>query len=49
MEATPHSLVRPAVGALVLGLLAGGGGGWVLSGLARLLFGPPRPKKAARR
>jgi hypothetical protein len=44
-EATPHSVVRPAVGALALGLLAGGIGGWLLSGIARALFGP-KVKKA---
>jgi hypothetical protein len=44
-EATPHSVVRPAVGALALGLLAGGIGGWLLSTIARGLFGP-KVKKA---
>lgn len=39
-EATPSSLVRPAVGSLVLALLVGGLGGWLLGFLARLLFGP---------
>jgi hypothetical protein len=44
-EATPHSVVRPAVGALALGLLVGGIGGWLLSVIARALFGP-KVKKA---
>ncbi len=43
-EATPHSLVRPAVSALVVGLAAGGIGGWVLGALARMLFGPKLKK-----
>jgi hypothetical protein len=42
MEVTPHSLVRPAVGALVLALVTGGLGGWLLAGIARLLAGPKR-------
>jgi hypothetical protein len=47
-DATPHSLVRPAVGALVLGLLIGGLGGWLLTVIARGLFAPKLPKKAKR-
>lgn len=48
-EATPSSLVRPAVGALVLALLIGGLGGWLLGALARLLFGPKTARKSSRR
>jgi hypothetical protein len=44
-DATPHSLVRPAVGALVLGALTGGLGGWLLGMLGRLMFGPKVAKK----
>ena len=43
---TPHSLVRPAVGELVRALLIGGLGGWLLTIIARSLFGPKTPKKA---
>jgi hypothetical protein len=46
-DATPHSLVRPAVGAVVLALLIGGLGGWVLGAVAKVLFGP-KLKKARR-
>jgi hypothetical protein len=46
-EATAHSAVRPAVGALFLGVLTGGLGGWLLGTLARLFFGP-KIKKAKR-
>jgi hypothetical protein len=48
-EATPLSIVRPAVSAAVLALLIGGLGGWVLGTVARLLFGgAPKAKKARR-
>lgn len=39
-EATPHSLVRPAVSAVVFAGLTGGLGGWLLGAIARLMFGP---------
>ncbi|MEO6950373.1 MAG: hypothetical protein ABI321_01065 [Polyangia bacterium] len=42
MEATPHTLVRSAVGAFFLGLLAGGAGGWVLAAFGRLATRPSR-------
>lgn len=45
MDATPHSMVRPAVGALVLGAVTGGLGGWLLGMLGRLMFGPKIAKK----
>jgi hypothetical protein len=48
IEATPHSLVRPAVGGLVFALFTGGLGGWLLSVLARGAFGIKAPKKAKR-
>lgn len=44
-DATPHSLVRPAVGAFVLALLTGAIGGWMLSALVRLARGPRRTAK----
>lgn len=43
-EATPHSLVRPALAALILALVVGGLGGWVLGALGRFAFGPKPPK-----
>ena len=46
-EATPHALVRPAVSSFILALALGGLGGWLLGGIARALFGPKKPKKAA--
>jgi hypothetical protein len=46
-EATPHSLVRPAVSAFLLALVVGGLGGWLVGGMVRALFGPKKPKKAA--
>jgi hypothetical protein len=46
-SATPHSLVRPAVGDIARGLLVGGLGGWFLGSAGRLLFGP-KIKKARR-
>jgi len=50
MTATPHSLVRPAVGSLVAALGIGGIGGWLLTLIARSLLGPKvAPKKSARR
>jgi hypothetical protein len=48
-EATPHSLVRPAIGAAVLGILIGGLGGWLLGAIGRLLFGPKSAPKKSRR
>jgi hypothetical protein len=45
--ATPHSLVKPGVEALVIGLVIGGLGGWVLGALAKIMLGP-KVKKAAR-
>jgi hypothetical protein len=44
-EATPHSLVRPAVGSLVKALLIGGLGGWLLGAIGRGLFGPKLKKR----
>jgi hypothetical protein len=44
-EATPHSLVRPAVAALVFALAVGGLSGWLLGVIARAAFGP-KIKKA---
>jgi hypothetical protein len=41
-EGTPHSLVRPAVGALILALVVGGLGGWLLAGIVRVFAGPKR-------
>jgi hypothetical protein len=49
MTATPHSLVRPAVGALVAALGIGGIGGWILAAIARGMWGAKLPKKAATR
>ncbi len=49
MEATPHSLVRPAVGAAVLAILIGGIGGWIVGSVARLLAGPKAAAKKSRR
>jgi hypothetical protein len=46
-EATPHALVRPAISSFLLALFVGGLSGWLLGGIARLLFGPKLPKKAA--
>lgn len=43
-DATPHFLVKPAVGNLVLGLVVGGGIGWTLGFLGRGLFGPRSAK-----
>jgi hypothetical protein len=45
---TPHSLVRPAIDALALGLIVGGAGGWLLGVIARALFGPKIKKARAR-
>jgi hypothetical protein len=45
-EATPHALVRPAVSSFILALVLGGGGGMLVGGIARVLFGP-KLKKAA--
>jgi hypothetical protein len=45
-EATPHSLVRPAVSSFLLALIVGGLAGWLAGGIARALFGP-KVKKAA--
>jgi hypothetical protein len=42
--ATPHSLVKPGVEALVIGLAVGGLGGWVLGALAKVMFGPKAKK-----
>jgi hypothetical protein len=44
-DATPHSLVRPAVGAFVLALLTGAIGGWMMSALVRLARAPRRATK----
>jgi hypothetical protein len=44
-EATPHSLVRPAVGALVLSTALGALGGWLLGVTGRALFGVSTAKK----
>ena len=44
--ATPHSLVRPAIDALLVGAAAGGLGGWMLGALGRVFFGPKIVKKA---
>jgi hypothetical protein len=44
-DATPSSLVRPAVGAGVLALLIGGLGGWLLSSFVRLAVAPKTPKR----
>ena len=46
MEATPHTLVRTAVGAFFLGLLAGGAAGWILAAFARLATRPSRKTAA---
>ncbi len=46
-EATPARLVKTAVSALLFALLVGGIGGWLVGGIARVLFGPKVPKKAA--
>jgi hypothetical protein len=48
MVVTPHSLVRPAVDALILGVLAGGLGGWLLTLIARAMWAPKLPKKTKR-
>jgi|GEM_PF-4805357 len=41
-NATPHALVRPAVEALVIGLVIGGFGGWLVFQVARLATGKKR-------
>jgi hypothetical protein len=46
-EATPARLVKTAVSALLFALIVGGIGGWAAGGIARALFGPRAPKKAA--
>jgi hypothetical protein len=46
-KATPHSLVRPAIDALVLSLLLGALPGWIAGILARVWFGPKIKKKRA--
>lgn len=46
-EATPSRLVKTAVSALLFGVVVGGIGGWAVGGIARLMFGPKPPKKAA--
>ena len=46
-EATPSRLVKTAVSALFFALIVGGVGGWLVGGIARLLFGPKPPKKKA--
>jgi hypothetical protein len=46
-EATPARLVKTAVSALLFALIVGGIGGWMVGGLARVLFGPKLPKKKA--
>jgi hypothetical protein len=46
-EATPTRLVKTALSALFFALLVGGVGGWLVGGIARLLFGPKLPKKKA--
>ncbi len=45
LEATPHKLVKPAVSSLLLALL-GGLAGWLIGGIARVLFGPKVKKTA---
>jgi hypothetical protein len=47
VEATPHAVVRPAVSAFLFALVVGGASGWLVGTIARLLFGPKAPKKAA--
>ena len=42
MNATPHSLVRPAVEALIIGLVIGGFGGWLIFQVLRLATGKQR-------
>jgi hypothetical protein len=42
MEATPHALVRAAVGAFFLALLVGGAGGWLVASFVRLATRPKR-------
>jgi hypothetical protein len=44
MEATPHALVRAAVGAFVLALLVGGAGGWLIASFIRLATRPKRQR-----
>ena len=44
MEATPHSLVRAAIGAFLLALIVGGVGGWLLGAFARLAGKPKRKR-----
>ena len=46
-EATPSRLVKTAVSAFLFALIVGGIGGWLVGGMARLLFGPKLPKKKA--
>ena len=46
-EATPSAVVRSAIGALVLALLLGGGGGWLVMSFARLTMRPKRKRPAA--
>jgi hypothetical protein len=48
-EATPSSLVRPAVGAIILALLIGGLGGWLLGVVARLFLAPKQATRKSRR
>lgn len=44
MEATPHALVKPGIGAFLLALLTGGTGGWLLGAFARLASRPARKR-----
>lgn len=46
-DATPHSVVKPAVSALLLALVIGGLGGALLSVIARVLFGPKIKRRRA--
>jgi len=48
MVSTPHSLVRPAVDALIMGVLLGGIVGWLLTLIARAMWAPKVPKKTRR-
>jgi hypothetical protein len=48
-EATPHSLVKPAVSGLLFALVVGGLGGWIVGAFFKLIFTPKVKKTAPRR
>jgi hypothetical protein len=45
-EVQPHHVVRPAIGALLMGVIIGGAGGWVVSTIFKKLTAEKKPRKA---